>query len=51
LLGITGLSTNKNLLHFATKWHINLHKMLSFINAIGKMTGSALPPEVGRPEK
>jgi hypothetical protein len=44
-------STKKNLLPFITEWHLNMHNMLSLINASGKMSGSVLPPEKGRPAK
>jgi hypothetical protein len=45
------LLQNKNhlLVPFITEWHINLHKMLSLINASRKMSGSALTPKKGRP--
>jgi hypothetical protein len=36
-------------LPFVTEWHINLHKMLSLINAKRKMPASSLIPEERRP--
>jgi hypothetical protein len=41
--------SNKNHIPLVTEWYINLHQMLSLMNASKNISGSALPSERGRP--